>query len=129
MPNHKVAEEWAAKAGEDFAFAGACLEEEISFFAQICFFFQQAAEKYLKAYIVAKGLEFRKIHDLIELLETCAKQDASFHVLKDACKFVNRFYVDTRYPVHWPSDFTRQDAEQAKESACEIAEFIKEKIR
>jgi hypothetical protein len=38
----------------------------------------QAAEKYLKSYIVAFNLEFRKIHDLIALLKICSAKDDSF---------------------------------------------------
>jgi len=37
-----------------FAFAKVNLEERKPFFAQICFHFHQAAEKYLKAFIIAR---------------------------------------------------------------------------
>ena len=48
----------------DFEFARVNFEEGKPFFAQICFHFQQAAEKYLKSYTIAHELEFLKIHDL-----------------------------------------------------------------
>jgi HEPN domain-containing protein len=64
MVDRSIVEEWLAKAKEDFEFARVNLEERKSFYAQICFHFHQAAEKYLKAFIVTHELEFRKIHEL-----------------------------------------------------------------
>jgi HEPN domain-containing protein len=61
MVDPKVVNEWITKADEDFEFARINLEEHKPFFSQICFHFHQAAEKYLKAYIVANDLEFKKI--------------------------------------------------------------------
>uniref|UniRef100_A0A831XLR9 HEPN domain-containing protein n=1 Tax=Geobacter metallireducens TaxID=28232 RepID=A0A831XLR9_GEOME len=46
-----------AKADDDFRFAEANLREGSEFFAQICFHFQQAAEKFLKAEPLAKVLK------------------------------------------------------------------------
>ncbi len=128
MAARKVVSEWLAKADEDRAFADACLEEELSFFGQICFFFQQSAEKYLKAYIVAHDLEFRKIHDLIELLAICRTRDPALAGSEADCRLLNRFYVDTRYPAHWPSDFTITDAKSAQEAAGRISQAIKSKL-
>ena len=47
MVDPDIIEEWISKADEDFEFARINLEEEKPFHAQICFHFQQAAEKYL----------------------------------------------------------------------------------
>ncbi len=58
MVDISIIQEWVEKGEEDFEFAKINLEEGKPFFAQICFHFHQAAEKYLKAYIVANGLEF-----------------------------------------------------------------------
>ncbi|PKL46484.1 MAG: hypothetical protein CVV39_07145 [Planctomycetes bacterium HGW-Planctomycetes-1] len=73
MKPSEIAKEWLQKAQEDYGFASASLEDT-EYFAQICFHFQQAAEKYLKAFIVANKLEFRAVHNLLELLDICKKQ-------------------------------------------------------
>lgn len=73
MADPKIIEEWLSKADDDFNFADANLKEESTFYAQICFHFQQAAEKYLKALIIAYDLEFEKIHNLVNLVKTCSK--------------------------------------------------------
>ena len=78
MVDSQIIQEWVDKADDDFDFARINLKEGKSFFSQICFHFQQSAEKYLKAYIIAKGLEFRKTHDLPLLLKFCIAKDSSF---------------------------------------------------
>jgi hypothetical protein len=52
MVDSKVITEWVEKANEDLEFARINLNENRAFYAQICFHFQQSAEKYLKAYIM-----------------------------------------------------------------------------
>jgi len=84
--------------------------EESPYYAQLCFHYQQAAEKYLKAFIVAHELDFRKIHDLLELLSICHVKDASLSEIEEDCIFLRAFYIDTRYPVHWPTSYTKDDA-------------------
>ncbi len=69
MADGEIIREWLKKADEDFDFALVNLQEGKNFYSQICYHFHQAAEKYLKAYIVAQELEFRKIHDLPVLLK------------------------------------------------------------
>ena len=69
--------EWITKADEDFEFDRINFEEEKPFFSQICFHFNQSAEKYLKAYIIANKLGFRKIHNLPLLLKQCSSIDLS----------------------------------------------------
>lgn len=129
MADKKLVQEWIDKADEDLGFASSCLEDkEAEFFSPICFHFQQAAEKYLKAYIVAFDLEFQKIHDLVQLLSLCSQHNSSLEVLKEGCQFLTDFYVETRYPVHWPTHFTRQDAERAQQAAEGVAKVLKENL-
>lgn len=75
---NEVAREWLEKADEDFGFASTSIEGT-DFFAQICFHFQQAAEKYLKAFIIANKLKFRPVHNLLELLEICKREQRRKH--------------------------------------------------
>jgi HEPN domain-containing protein len=128
MVDFEIVREWLAKADEDFEFAQVNLEEGKPFFAQICFHFQQAAEKYLKSYSIAHELEFRKIHDLPLLLRICMSDDRSFDQLREDCEYLTTFYVDTRYPAHWPTNFSHQETRKALESASRIRSFVKGKL-
>lgn len=128
MADRKIVEEWLKEAEDDFLFAVTNLEEGVNFFSKICFHFQQAAEKYLKTYIVACDLKFLQIHDLIELLKICKAHDLSFFEIQEDCVLLNRYYIETRYPVHWPTHHTRDAAEQAREAAQRIADFVRIKL-
>jgi HEPN domain-containing protein len=124
MVDPQIISEWLKKADEDFDFAVSVLEDS-TFYAQICFHFHQAAEKYLKSFIIASDLEFKKIHDLPVLLKSCSDKESSLRVLLDDCKILNRFYIDARYPVHWPTDYSKEEALRAKNAAKHIREVIK----
>ena len=124
-----IVREWLAKAEEDFKFALVNLREKKPFAAQICFHFHQAAEKCLKAYIVTHDLEFRKIHDLTLLLATCTLHEPAAACLQEACEYLNTFYVEARYPVHWPTHFTLDEAERAHQAAARIKVWVEERLR
>jgi HEPN domain-containing protein len=99
-----------------------------TFFAQICFHLQQSAEKYLKAYIVAYELEFRKIHELPLLLKICMSSEPAFALLREDCEYLTTYYVETRYPVHWPTRFSREDTGRAIQAASRIRDFVITKL-
>jgi HEPN domain-containing protein len=128
MVDPEIIKDWFRKGDEDFEFAAVTLKEKKIFFAQICFHFHQAAEKYLKAFIIAYELEFRRIHDLLMLLKICSSADPTLEQLREACEYLNVFYIETRYPVHWPTSFSSQEAAKAFEAADQIRTVITGKI-
>ena len=128
MVDIEIIKDWVRKGDEDFEFAAVNLNEGNAFFAQICFHFHQAAEKYLKAFIIARELEFRRIHDLPFLFGICSPEDPTLEGLWDACEYLNAFYVETRYPVHWPTSYSQEEATKAFEAADQIPTIIKGKI-
>ncbi len=123
----EIVKEWIEKAEEDYGFACAAIEAT-DYFAQVCFHFQQAAEKYLKTFIVANKLEFRAVHNLLELLEICKQNEPNIEELQQACRFLNPFYIDTRYPVHWPANYDKDTAVKAKEETRKIRDWIKKSL-
>jgi HEPN domain-containing protein len=123
MVDKRLIREWLEKAEEDFGFASSVIEDS-PYYPQICFHYQQAAEKYLKAFIVANELEFRKSHELLELLSICKAKEQAFSEIEEECNFLNRFYIDTRYPVHWPANYRKEDALKAQTAAKKIADTV-----
>jgi len=123
----EIVKEWLEKAEEDYGFACTSIEGA-NYFAQICFHFQQAAEKYLKAFIVANKLEFRAVHNLLELFNTCKQKEPTIEELEQACRFLNPFYIDTRYPVHWPAHYDKDTANKAKEQTSKIRDWVKKSL-
>ncbi|MEW6350579.1 MAG: HEPN domain-containing protein [Thermodesulfobacteriota bacterium] len=128
MANPVIVQEWLEKADEDFRFAEAGLNGGSEFYAQLCFHFQQAAEKYLKAFIIARDLALEKVHDLVHLLKTCSTFDPAFAALKEDCITLNAAYIETRYPVHWPTSYTKDTADQSHTAALNIARMVRHQL-
>ncbi|TSC87985.1 MAG: hypothetical protein G01um101416_300 [Microgenomates group bacterium Gr01-1014_16] len=125
MAHRLVVWEWLYKADQDFGFAKTTFESEQPYYDQICFMFQQAAEKYLKAFVVGRKLKFTKTHDLVELLEICSAGDEKLRVLRPKCDFLDGFYIEPRYP---DEKFVVTTKDQAKE-ALVAAEAVQVEIR
>lgn len=59
---------------------------------------QQAIEKYLKGYLISKGWELKKTHDLAELLDHVVEHDPEFEKFRGLCEESTAFYFESRYP-------------------------------
>lgn len=64
----------------------------------VCFHAQQAAEKYLKAYLQERGDPIPHIHSLVELLALISKNDASFLLIQADLNVMEGYAVQFRYP-------------------------------
>lgn len=91
----------------------------------ICFHCQQAAEKALKAYIVSKGLEPKKTHDLVDLQNSCNEYD-DFNLLTVECVSLRNFGVQPRYP--FALQIEEEDMNSALKMAQKIYDFILNKL-
>lgn len=121
--------EWLYKADQDFGFAALTLQDsKMFFYDQVCTSFHQAVEKYLKAYIVAHDLSFRKIHDLEKLLRICIAQDATLSSLEETCRFLNPFYVELRYADTPFLTATKHQTEEAHRFASLVQQEIRKKL-
>lgn len=124
MVDRELVKAWVNKADEDFSFASSLIHE-YTYYSQICFHFHQAAEKFLKSFIIAHDLEFQKIHDLPILLKICMQKNPDLQKIMNDCKFLNRYYIDTRYPVHWPTKYDKEETLKAKTATENICNAIK----
>jgi HEPN domain-containing protein len=70
-------DKWMRRAEEDLAVAGQLLSDGVPYFGSIGFHAQQAAEKFLKAFLVWHQIEFPKTHDLSQLLKLVALREKS----------------------------------------------------
>lgn len=62
------------------------------------FHLQQAAEKYLKGYLLGRGWPLKRTHDLEVLVNEAMTHDDRFEKYLDACIVAREFYVEERYP-------------------------------
>jgi HEPN domain-containing protein len=104
--------QWLAKAEGDLEAARVLLSQETSFLFPVGFHSQQAAEKYLKAFLTWHSIPFPKTHDLDELLDLVASMDQSLSQSLRAVAALTPFGEEIRYPGDAP-DPTREKAEEA----------------
>lgn len=115
---------WVEKAEDDIS-AALYLAEKMkpAPIGIICFHCQQAAEKYLKAFIVFNDHEPPKTHDLIEIMKLCNNFNANYSLLFPKCEYLLPFATRTRYPG--ASDPDDEDMKRALIYAQEIIDFVK----
>jgi HEPN domain-containing protein len=90
---------------------------------------QGSAEKYLKAFLIWKGWELKKTHDLVELLGYCVDYEADFADLKEDCLLLNEYITQGRYPGDLPFEsICERDAKEAIEAADKIETSALNKI-
>ena len=95
-------QEWIRKAELDFKAAEILLTVETDDYYPSAFHSQQTAEKYLKAYLVFQQMEFRKTHDLNELLTLSHSVDPNLQNDLESCVWLTPYGVEFRYPGDYP---------------------------
>ena len=74
--------------------------------AAAAFHCQQAIEKALKGYMLFKTHRHIDGHNLTYLCRQAIKLDDSFREYLDESAYLNRYYIETRYPADVPVRFT-----------------------
>jgi HEPN domain-containing protein len=118
-----IAGEWFARGENDLRNATILFEHGGSDDA-VCFLCQQAAEKYLKGFLVSNKKMYKLTHDLYLTLKDCTELDKGFASLEDACRSLTSYYIETRYPTA-VGEFTKKDSKEALEAAINIMEYVK----
>jgi len=90
--------EWMEIADRDFDSAYILNEAARRHYEIICYHCAQAAEKYLKGYLVYHDVVPRKTHDLSFLNSLCIEKDGTFTDIQALCDFLTTFATDIRYP-------------------------------
>lgn len=89
------------------------------------FFLQQAVEKFLKAFLLSKGWELERIHDLEALLNEALAYDPSLEPFRAVCQMITGFYLVERYPFITAAGLTEDDV---RHSLAQVKGLI-EKLR
>jgi len=124
-----VAREWMAKAHNDLRSAAYLLKMKDCPTDAVCFHAQQCVEKYLKALLVTQGTQFRKTHDLRELLALLPSRIRPFLDNNEQDRFTDYATV-TRYPGNYePISLSeaRQAVKIARRVRREVRKILEEK--
>jgi len=92
----------------------------------ICYHCQQFAEKYLKAFLVSKGIEPPYTHDLVKLLSLCEAENTLFNEIKQRCIVLTEYGVQPRYPDDMR--INEDDMKRALHYAEVVKVFFLEKV-
>jgi HEPN domain-containing protein len=117
---------WLYRAKEDIAVIDSLFITDPAFYAStICFHAQQAAEKFLKAFLVYHNVDFPRAHDVDFLLIECKKIDSKDFDIDLGS--LSDFGVNIRYP----DDFYIPDKEETilyRDIAHTIKKIVEKKI-
>ena len=95
----EYAAEWFKYADMDYSTSKHLLTLRPKPLEIICYHCQQAAEKYLKGYLVYEyKAEPPRTHDLVLLKIECMKSDDRYNDISRACEVLTRYGVQPRYP-------------------------------
>ena len=109
------------KADSDLENAALCVTSGVSL-DTACFHAQQAAEKLLKAYLMAYGLPAPFTHNIKKLVELCEQHNSAFQAMKSLGQALTPYAVHLRYDEDfWPSE---QETATALQSAQTLRAFI-----
>lgn len=128
MDKQRVVKEWFSKGDKDIKDAEFLFKHNRAL-ETISFHIQQAAEKYLKGFLISKGKELEMIHDLVKLLQDAIRIDSDFEQFKDIVKKVTNFYFESRYPVGYKVEYTKKEIEEALSQTKKLIKLINKKIR
>jgi HEPN domain-containing protein len=119
---------WFEKGDRDLRAAQSLMDDPDPVTDIICFHCQQAAEKYLKGFLVHSEAGFARVHDLRYLLNLCLEIDAEFERLAEEIDDLNSYAVEPRYPADLPIHYPAEEARHAIDLAVRVLDFVRDQI-
>lgn len=119
----RLVREWLHKADADLGLAEHLLAEGAAYPNAIAFHSQQAAEKYLKAFLVSCDISFPKTQDLAALLDLTQPAHANLAESLQDVIVLTPYGAGLRYPGDRP-DATSDEACEAVAHAQKVRKAI-----
>lgn len=95
-PTPETAIRWLRQAEHDLTIAQNHRKQ--GDYSDACFMAEQASQKTLKAFLMAKGQRSVPIHSVAQLAERCSDIAPDFKRLIAAGRILDQYYIPTRYP-------------------------------
>ena len=125
-PTWEAVKRWLTLVEEDFGAAKTMLRRK-GYTRIVCFHAQQCAEKVLKAFLAAEGIQPERTHDLVKLVDLCSTRDERFWKFRAIADRLSMYAVAPRYPDDW-REIPLDEARQAVKMAEEVMRFVKGKL-
>lgn len=87
---------------------------------------QQAVEKALKGFLIARGWDLEKTHDLSYLLGEAREHEESLEAFTDLCAVATEAYLEHRYPGTATADLGGVDLEGHIERSGQLLDRLAE---
>lgn len=116
-------EDWFKK-GDDDTQAVEILLEHGGKSSVVAYLVQQMLEKYMKGFLLSKGWELKRTHDLEELLDEMVEFDSSFEEFREISQKSTAFYFLERYPF-FAGELSRLEVETIYLQSLKLIEKIK----
>ncbi len=116
--------QWVEKAEIDLNTAEYLCRSGARYVSAAAFHAQQAAEKYLKAFLVWHQIEFKKTHDIAALLSLASGVGPDLPVVLKDAESLTPYGVEYRYPGDYP-----QVNVALAQQAFSIATRVRDEIR
>lgn len=117
--------DWLRIAEKDLGRVEQLLNEHDPELSGFCL--QQAVEKFLKAFLLSRGWQLRRIHNLEALLDDAITYDASLENFRSACQKIAAFYFVERYPFVMETDITEKDVRDSLKQVKGLIEKLRAK--
>lgn len=121
-------QQWLGKAHRDLLAASVLLEADLEDYENAGFHAQQAAEKYIKAFLVRHQIEFPKTHDIAILRQLVDKIDRRTAEQLASAEVLTPYGVTFRYPGA-STMVSREDGQQALRMAEQVRDAVLEQLR
>jgi len=92
------------------------------------FFLQQGIEKSLKAFLLGRGWNLERIHDLEALLNRALAHDPSLEKFRAVCQKITAYYLLERYPRLTQDAVTEEDVRTSLENVQALIEYLRSEI-
>lgn len=92
------------------------------------FFLQQAVEKFLKAFLLSKGWQLERIHDLEVLLNAALAHDHTLEPFRSVCQKITGFYLVERYPFIVEAGLAENDVRNSLTQVKALIDKLREEI-
>lgn len=125
MAKEEIIKEWFGKGQKDIDDAEFLLKNDRAL-ENVAYHTHQAAEKYLKGFLLHNGWKLERVHDLVKLLEEAIRIDKSLNRFATTMRKITNFYIESRYPIGYEVKYTKQELKKAiKEVKAMISLILK----
>ena len=121
--------EWLRFANMDLDAAQVLFRHRPQHLEIICYHCQQAAEKFLKSFLVSRGMEdVPKTHNLSQLCMLCMSHNNRFAEIMKPCSALTPYGVQPRYPdeIHLDESLVQKALAYAQEIKSFIEKTLEE---